>query len=67
MPLEDEIRNLVKADSRTRVDIAAAADIHVVNLSQFISGARSLPLKTLQRLASALGCDITLRRKPRKK
>jgi hypothetical protein len=64
--LADQIRQAAGKDKRPRVALAKAAGLHHVNLSQFISGARSLPLPALERLAAALGLSISLSRRAKR-
>lgn len=59
------IRDAVAKDQRPQVDIAKAAGIHAVNLSQFKAGTRTLPLDALCRLAGVVGLELTVRRAKR--
>jgi hypothetical protein len=59
------IRDAVTRDPRPQQDIAKAAKIHHVNLSQFKAGARPLPLKALCKLAEVVGLEITVKRAKR--
>lgn len=59
----DRIRKALDADERPQVEIAKAAKIHRVNLAQFKSGDRDLPLKALTTLADVLGMEITVKEK----
>lgn len=66
MSVADEIRKALSSDRRPASEIAGAADIHVINLYQFKSGSRDLPLATLERLARVLGLKITTKKAAKK-
>jgi transcriptional regulator with XRE-family HTH domain len=67
MSVVDEIRRALISDKRSSAEIARAAGIHAVNVRQFKGGIRSLPLDTLEQLASALGLDITAKKRIRRR
>lgn len=60
MQIMNRIRKAIDDDPRPQQEIAKAAGIHFVNLSQFKSGARDLPLGRLCELAKVLGLEITV-------
>lgn len=59
------IRDALNRTERPQVEIAKAARMHPVNLSQFKAGKRPLPLDTLCDLAEVLGLEITVKRQRR--
>jgi transcriptional regulator with XRE-family HTH domain len=58
MQIMNAIRKALEQDERSQRDIAKAAGVHHVNLSQFKSGKRDLPLDTLCDLAKVLGLAV---------
>jgi transcriptional regulator with XRE-family HTH domain len=60
------IREALSHDPRTMRNIAKAAGVHHVNLSQFKAGDRTLPLDTLCKLAKVVGLEITVKRLSRR-
>jgi transcriptional regulator with XRE-family HTH domain len=62
MSLEDELRDLVRNSKRPQKDIAKAAKMNAVNLSQFVTGKRSLSYGSMEKLAEALGVKITTKK-----
>lgn len=59
------IRDALNRTERPQVEIAKAAGIHPVNLSQFKAGDRTLPLAALCKLAEVVGLEITVKRAKR--
>lgn len=66
MELVSTIRKAVDSDPRSQKDIAAAAKINPVNLSQFKHGGW-LRVDSLCRLAHALGLEITIKERKKRK
>jgi transcriptional regulator with XRE-family HTH domain len=60
--IQNKVREAIARDERPQQEIARAAGIHYVNLSQFKAGARSLPLDTLCKLAEVVGLEITVKK-----
>jgi transcriptional regulator with XRE-family HTH domain len=58
------IRRALAADPRPQIEIAKAAGLHPVNLSQFKAGKRELPFDSLVALAKVVGLEISA--KPKK-
>jgi hypothetical protein len=54
----DQIRAALAKAEQPAADISRATGIHRVNLSQFKSGRRDLPLSALELLADHLGYQI---------
>jgi hypothetical protein len=67
MPVADQLRDALKRDARPAVEIAKSAGIHPVNLSHFKSGTRGLSLAAMEKLAAALGLEITVKKIPGKR
>jgi len=65
MQIMDRIRKAVDSDERPQREIAKAAGIHHVNLSQFKAGKRDLPLDSLCTLAKVVGLEITVQERKR--
>lgn len=66
MDLNEQIREAMRGSTYTIVELSARTGIHTVNLSQFKSGTRNISLANLERLADALGVNITIsKRKPK--
>lgn len=63
MQIMSAIRRALNHDGRPQREIAKAAGIHHVNLSQFKAGQRTLPLDTLVALAGVLGLEIRVEEK----
>lgn len=61
--LSDQVRALLAETDHPAVRIAEAANVHQVNLSQFRSGKRDLPLKNLEAIADFLGYRVVLEKK----
>lgn len=61
-----QVRAAIDADPRTLDQIAAAAGIQPVNVRQFRTGSRALPVGLLAKLAEALGYELELSLRPRK-
>jgi transcriptional regulator with XRE-family HTH domain len=62
MDLAAQLREARKRDKRTTPELAIAAELHRVNLYQFLKGTRKLQTHDLERLAAALGYQVTLQR-----
>lgn len=67
MSIADELRKALLKDGRSAVEIAKLADIHPINLRQFKGGTRSLPITSMEKLATVLGKEISLKNLPKKK
>lgn len=61
MQIMKAVREALSKDARSQREIAKAAGIHHVNLSQFKAGTRDLPLDTLCKLARVVGLEITVK------
>lgn len=66
MELVETIRRAIDADARPQREIAEAAKINAVNLSQFKHGGW-LRVDSLCRLAHALGLEITVKERKKRK
>ena len=62
-----QLRALLLADPRTSEEIAKLAKMHPVNVRQFRTGHRDLPLKKLEILARILGAQIVVAKRTTKK
>ena len=58
--LSDQVREALAQSEHTASEIARATGVHHVNLSQFKSGRRALPLVSLEAIAEFLGFSIVL-------
>lgn len=60
MQIADVIRDRVKSDPRTQVQIARLAKIHPINMNQFATGKQVPKLDALCRIAAVLGMEISV-------
>jgi transcriptional regulator with XRE-family HTH domain len=58
--LSDQIRDALDQSDHSTAEISRATGVHRVNLSQFKSGRRALPLVSLEAIAEFLGFSIVL-------
>ncbi|MBE3123765.1 MAG: helix-turn-helix transcriptional regulator [Planctomycetes bacterium] len=65
MAILDEIREAIRTCGRTRYRLAKETGFSQALLSYLMSSKRSMSIETLEKLAAALGYNVTLR--PRKK
>ena len=66
-PTLEAIRQAIEASSRTRAQIARESGVTEGQLSRLMSGERGMRIETIEKLAQALGLEITLRPKRRTK
>lgn len=65
MAILDEMRKAIRTCGRSRYALAKETGFSQAMLSCLMSGKRALSVEALEKLAAALGYDVTLR--PRKK
>lgn len=63
----EQIRKAVQASSKTRYRLSKESGVSEAQLSRLVNGKRGLSADNLERLADALGLEITIRPKRRRK
>jgi len=64
MTVTDTIREAVKRDPRSQVDIARASGLSETHLNHFVAGRRGLTCQPLNALAIALGLTVVSEKCP---
>jgi transcriptional regulator with XRE-family HTH domain len=65
--LLDEIRRAIKASDKTRYRLSQETSIPQSQLSRFMTGEKGLSFDAMERLAAALGLEVVIRAKTRRK
>lgn len=63
----DDLRKAIDASGKSRYRLWQETDVSQAQLSQFMAGSKGLSVEALERLAAALGMDIFIKPKRRRK
>lgn len=63
MGITDDIRRLLEADKRSKAEICRLTGLTEAAISNFRAGKKSFSTESLERLAAALGYELTVKRK----
>jgi transcriptional regulator with XRE-family HTH domain len=66
-PILSELRDAIRASAKTRYRLAKETGISEGQLSRLMSGQGGLSIDALERLAAALGLDVTVRKQQKRK
>ena len=67
MDMSDQVRQAIRNCGMTQYAIAKATGITKGALSRFMAGERDMNLRTLQRIAPAIGVSLTVKKPNRSK
>ncbi len=67
MAITEQLKQAVLKDGRPQSAIAKAAQIHPKTFSAFMNGRRGLSIESIQNLVNALGMELRLELRIRKK
>ena len=66
MDMEKELKKAIIKSELTQYRIAKLANISHASMSQFVNGNRSLSLTVASKLATALGFELVMKKRPGK-
>jgi len=65
--LSDQLRRIIAESGLSRYELARRSGVEQSALSRFVNGQRGLTTESLDRLAEALGLELTVKRPARKR